>query len=70
MTVNMSALDRGIRIIVAIAVAILIATGQLTGTWAWVLGIVAIVFLLTSLVRFCPLYALLGIRTTKSEQTK
>lgn len=70
MTVNMSALDRGIRIVIAIVVAILIAMGQLAGTWAWILGIVAIVFLLTSLVRFCPLYALLGISTAKTEQTK
>lgn len=60
---NMSTLDRIVRVIVAAVLAVLIAAGALTGTWAVVLGIVAVVFLLTSIVGFCPLYALLGWST-------
>jgi hypothetical protein len=70
MKANMGSLDRGIRITAAIVVAILLATGVLSGTWAYVLGIIAIVFLLTSLVRFCPLYAMFGISTCRTSQSQ
>jgi hypothetical protein len=66
MTKNMGALDRGIRILVAVAVAVLYFTGTISGTLATVLGVVAIVFLLTSFVGWCPLYALVGISTCKT----
>jgi len=51
-------------------VALLIGTGTLSGTWAIVLGIVAVVFLVTSLIGMCPLYALLGISTCKVKQNE
>ncbi len=70
MKVNMGGLDRGLRIVLAIVVALLIGTGTLTGTWAIVLGIVAVVFLVTSLIGMCPLYALLGINTCKVKQNE
>ncbi|MCL6505161.1 MAG: DUF2892 domain-containing protein, partial [Pirellulales bacterium] len=57
MKVNMGGLDRGLRIVLALVVALLIGTGTLSGTWAIVLGIVAVVFLVTSLIGMCPLYA-------------
>ena len=62
---NMSNLDRILRIIIAIAVAILYFMGVLTGTWAIVLGIIAVIFLLTGLIGFCPLYTLFGFSTLK-----
>ena len=62
---NMGTIDRVIRIILALVVAILYFTGELSGLAAIVLGIFAIVFLLTSLVGVCPLYTVLGIKTTK-----
>jgi len=70
MKVNMGGLDRGLRIVLAIVVALLIGTGTLSGTWAIVLGIVAVVFLVTSLIGMCPLYALLGISTCKVKQNE
>lgn len=60
---NMGIADRVIRIILAIVVAVLIYMGTLTGTAAIILGILAGVFLLTSLVGFCPLYTLVGFKT-------
>jgi hypothetical protein len=63
---NMGTIDRLIRSIVAVVVIILYSTGRISGTLAIVLGIIAIVFLLTSLVSFCPLYKALGISTNKS----
>ena len=62
---NMSNLDRIIRIIIAAAVAVLYFTGVLSGTWAIVLGVIAVIFLLTGLIGFCPLYTLFKISTLK-----
>ena len=61
----MGIFDRVLRIILAIVVAILIYLGMLTGTAAIILGIIAGVFLLTSIAGFCGLYTVLGIKTCK-----
>jgi len=61
---NMGTLDRVIRTILALLVAVLYFTGQISGTAAIILGIIAVVFLLTSVVSFCPLYTFLKIDTT------
>ena len=58
---NMGTVDRTIRVIIAIGIVVAYFTGVLSGTLAIVLGIVAVAFLLTSLVGMCPVYALLGI---------
>ncbi len=53
----MGTIDRIIRTALAVLVGVLWYSGQISGTVAIVLGILAIVFLLTSLISFCPLYA-------------
>ena len=60
---NMGTVDRIIRILLAVAIAILFFTNQITGVAAIVLGIIAIIFVLTSLVSFCPLYLPFKINT-------
>jgi uncharacterized membrane protein YtjA (UPF0391 family) len=67
---NMGTADKFIRIILAIIVGVLYYTNIISGTAAIVLWALAIVFLLTSLVSFCPLYVLLGINTCKRTNTK
>ena len=62
---NMGTTDRSLRTLLAVVVAVLYFTGTISGTTALVLGIVAAVFLLTSLVSFCPLYAPFGLKTCK-----
>ncbi len=62
---NMSNLDRIIRTILAIVFAILYFTSTVTGTWGIVLLVIAIVFALTSLIGFCPLYTLFKFSTLK-----
>jgi hypothetical protein len=62
---NMGTADRVIRILIALAVAVLYFTHRISGTLAIVLGIVAIVFLLTSLVGSCPGYLPFGLSTRK-----
>lgn len=60
---NMGSTDRVIRIILAIVFAALYFTGTVTGTVGIVLLVLGAVFVLTSLVSFCPLYALFGLNT-------
>jgi uncharacterized protein (DUF58 family) len=67
---NMSSMDKGIRILLAVLIAILYFTNQITGVTAIVLGIFAVVFLLTSLVGFCPLYASFKFSTLKKSESK
>ena len=65
---NMGTADRAIRIIVAIIIAILYFTDQITGVAAVILGIFAIAFILTSAVGHCPLYTPLKITTKKDDK--
>ena len=70
MTKNLGTLDQTVRVIVALAVGILIVAGVLTGLTAIILGTVAVIFVLTSLISFCPLYALLKLSTRKIDGKK
>lgn len=65
MKTNMGSVDKIIRVAIALIIGILILTDILTGTWAIVLGILAVIFVLTSLIGFCGLYAVFGINTCK-----
>ena len=62
---NMGSVDKGIRILLAVVVGILIFTNTITGLLAIILGIFAVVFLLTSFVGFCPLYTPFKLSTLK-----
>ncbi|PKP63119.1 MAG: DUF2892 domain-containing protein [Alphaproteobacteria bacterium HGW-Alphaproteobacteria-7] len=60
---NVGNIDRALRLIAAVIAIALAFMGVLTGTAAIVAYVVAGVLVLTSLVSFCPLYRLLGLRT-------
>ncbi len=62
---NMGTLDRAIRLIFAVVVAVLYFTGNISGLAATILGILAVIFVLTSFVGFCPLYAPFKLSTRK-----
>lgn len=64
---NMGTIDRVLRAIVAVVIGVLFFTNQITGTAAIILGVFALVFLLTSVVSFCPLYLPLGLSTCKTK---
>ncbi len=66
MTKNMGTLDRGIRTLIAVVIAILYFTNVIGGTLALVLVIVAVAFLVTSFVGWCPAYIPFKISTRKS----
>lgn len=65
---NMGTADRIIRVILAIIFAALYFTGTITGTLGLVLVILGGVFLLTSLVSFCPLYTIVGLKTCSTKE--
>lgn len=60
---NMSNIDRGIRVVVAALFAYLYFSGLVTGLFGLILLVLGIVFLLTSVVAFCPLYTPFKIST-------
>jgi hypothetical protein len=62
---NMGTIDKVIRIVMALILAVLYFTGVVSGTLGIILLVIAAVFVLTSLVSFCPLYPLIGLNTNK-----
>ena len=66
---NMGSPDRIIRVILAIVFVVLYFTGTVTGTWGIVLLVLAGIFILTSLVGMCPLYAIVGMNTCPAKNT-
>jgi hypothetical protein len=66
MQVNMSIVDRVIRALIAVVIAVLYFTGRISGTLAIVLGVIAVAFFLTSLAARCPAYSLFGFSTRGS----
>jgi hypothetical protein len=65
---NMGSADRLIRVLIAAAIAVLYFTNVISGTLGIVLLVLAGVFLLTSLVSFCPLYAPFGLSTCNTQK--
>jgi F0F1-type ATP synthase assembly protein I len=64
---NMGSIDKIVRVLVAVVIGILYFTDQITGTAAIILGLFAVVFLLTSAIGFCPLYLPLKLSTIKKK---
>jgi len=66
---NMGMADKAIRIVAAVVLAGLYFTGNITGGWSAAVLAVAVFFVLTSFISFCPLYALVGLNT-KPKKTR
>lgn len=65
MKINMGRWDRIIRMLIALLIVILLLVDVLNGALAVILGIVAIIFFVTSVFGFCPLYVLFKFSTKK-----
>ena len=65
---NMGTIDKVIRMLIALVIVILYFTNAISGTLAVVLLILAGIFVVTSLISFCPLYLLFGISTCKKKE--
>ena len=64
---NMAIVDRIFRVVLVALVAVLYFTHVLSPVAAIILGVLAVVFLLTSIVGTCPIYMLLGISTKRKQ---
>lgn len=62
---NMGTIDRAIRTAVAVLILMLYVGGYISGTVAIVLGVVAVAFVLTSAIGWCPVYVPLGLSTRR-----
>ncbi len=62
---NMSNTDRAIRTVAAVLLLYLYFSGTVTGIWGIALMVFAAVFILTSSIAFCPLYAPFNFSTRK-----
>lgn len=67
---NLGTADRIIRVIIAAIIVTLYFTNILTGTLGIVLLVLAGIFVLTSMISFCPLYAPFGISTCSTKSGK
>jgi hypothetical protein len=65
---NMSSADKIIRLIIVAIIIALYYTGTISGTLGTVLLVLSGVFVLTSLIGFCPLYTLFGISTCSTNK--
>ena len=65
---NMGTADKFIRVLIGILIAILYYMNIISGITAIIILAVGILLLITSLIGFCPLYTVFGIRTTKKAQ--
>ncbi len=65
---NMGSADRIIRVLIAAVLAFLYFNGTISGTFGIVALVVAVVFVAVSVLKFCPLYPLLGINTCPAKK--
>lgn len=63
---NVGTIDKVVRLVIAAIVTYLYFTGVITGTLGIVLIALAGIFVVTSLINFCPLYAIFGVKTCKN----
>lgn len=68
MKTNVGTVDRMIRLVLGVVLVILFFSETITGTLGYVLMAVGIVFVVTSMVGFCPLYALVGLNTCPTKK--
>jgi hypothetical protein len=69
MKTNVGKIDKVVRITLAIVFAALYFTGVVTGTVGTILLVLGIVFAATSLIGFCPLYAIFGMSTCPAKKS-
>jgi Protein of unknown function (DUF2892) len=63
MSANVGTIDRVLRILIGVVLAVLFFNGTVAGTLGVVLLVVGLVLILTALVKFCPIYRIFGAST-------
>lgn len=70
MVSNMGSPDKIIRLVVAFILILLIGLGEITGLAAIIAGVVSAIFIITSAISFCPIYAAVGVSTKRKIHTE
>lgn len=65
---NMGSTDRLIRLLIFVIIGVLYFSNVISGTLAIVLGVVALLALVTSLFSYCGLYGIFGWSTCKTKE--
>ena len=65
---NLGTIDRVVRILVGLLIAVLYFTDRVSGTPAIILLIVAGVFVVTSVISYCPIYGISGISSLRAKK--
>lgn len=63
---NMGGLDKVIRLAIVLIAGLLVYFEMVSGTFSYILLAISAVFVITSLVSFCPLYGVFGINSCKN----
>jgi hypothetical protein len=66
---NLGTTDKIIRVTIAALIAVLYFADIITGTLALVFGGIAVILLLTSLISFCPMYAVFGHSSSRNNKS-
>jgi hypothetical protein len=62
---NVGKTDTILRIAAALVIGLLYITGVISGSIAIILGLFGIIFIITSMTGFCPLYTICKVSTKK-----
>ena len=65
---NVGTVDRAVRIILALGIAVLFLEHQISGGTAAVVGFAALILFFTAATSFCPCYVRLNIKTLKEKE--
>ena len=65
MKLNVGSTDKIIRLVLAAVLIILFVTNVVSGTLGYILLALAAIFILTSLMNFCPIWAIFKVNTRK-----
>jgi hypothetical protein len=65
---NMGFVDKFVRVLAAVIIAVLYLTHVISGLLALILLIIGIIFIVTSLLGFCPMYLPFHINTGKKKE--
>ena len=65
---NMGTVDKVLRLLGAVLLVVLYLTGVVSGTLGIIFLLIAVMFVVTSILGFCPLYLPLGINTNKKKE--
>lgn len=60
---NEAPLDRAIRVVLGVVIGAVAIAGSIVTPWLYVAWVVAAILVVTGIVGFCPLYAILRVST-------